>query len=204
MSQWLKFAGLWAGAATLALALSWVAVSQVRDRVSNPIAIVPTSIVAVEPTQQPPTTVVVESLGGTSEIASTTTLSSTTSTVSSRSNNQGAGSVTTPTQASRTTTSTTAPPPSTTTTMAPATTTTAGTAFKTTSHITAGGTVTIRSSPGIVNFVSAVPAAGYTVELRDSGPERVRVRFDAGEQNIDFEAEWDDGRLEISSEESDS
>lgn len=60
--------------------------------------------------------------------------------------------------------------------------------------------MTIRSSPGVVNFVSAVPSPGYTVELRDAGPERVRVRFSTGEQDSDFEAEWENGVLEISSD----
>ena len=60
--------------------------------------------------------------------------------------------------------------------------------------------MTIRSAPEEVRFVSAIPAPGFTTELREQGPDRVRVRFVSASLVSEFEAEWDDGELEISSE----
>lgn len=40
----MKFAGLWGLAAIAALTLSWVAVSQVRDRVIQPVTVIPTML----------------------------------------------------------------------------------------------------------------------------------------------------------------
>ncbi len=57
--------------------------------------------------------------------------------------------------------------------------------------------MTISSTSGQVQFVSAIPQAGFTTELRDGGPERVRVRFVSATKVFEFEAEWDDGQLEI-------
>lgn len=61
--------------------------------------------------------------------------------------------------------------------------------------------MTISASPGVVAFVSAIPQAGYTTELRDTGPERVRVRFVGSTAIFEFEAKWDDGRLDIETSE---
>ena len=56
----MKFVGLWGFAAIAALTLSWVAVSQVRDRVIQPVTVIPTTIVAVGAETTAPTVVVVE------------------------------------------------------------------------------------------------------------------------------------------------
>lgn len=61
--------------------------------------------------------------------------------------------------------------------------------------------MTISSTSGEVNFVSAIPQAGFTTELRDAGPERVRVRFVGATTVFEFEARWDDGQLDIETSE---
>lgn len=61
--------------------------------------------------------------------------------------------------------------------------------------------MTISSAPGEVNFVSAIPQAGFTTELRDIGPDRVRVRFVGVATIFEFEARWDNGRLDIETSE---
>ncbi len=61
--------------------------------------------------------------------------------------------------------------------------------------------MTISSSPGAVNFVSAIPQAGFTTELREAGPERVRVRFVGATMIFELEAKWDDGQLDIETSE---
>ena len=61
--------------------------------------------------------------------------------------------------------------------------------------------MTISASPGVVSFVSAIPQAGFTTELRDTGPDRVRVRFVGATTIFEFEARWDDGELDIETSE---
>ena len=203
MPSWMKFVGLWGLAAVAALTLSWVAVSQVRDRVIQPVAVIPTTIVAIETTD--PTVVVIEPISDDQSVPdlSTTSTSSTEPSAAS----QSTTSTTRPRSASPSTTSTTATPqttattaPTTTTNPPPQTTTTAPSA-NTSSHSTPGGSVTISTSPGVVSFVSAIPQAGFTTELRDTGPDRVRVRFVGATTIFEFEARWDEGELDIETSE---
>lgn len=190
MPKWVKFAGMWMLSAAIAVGLSWVAVSQVRDRVVQPVRVVPSTVAQ---SGDVPTIVVVETT--TSAVNAATTTQNTTDS-NSRGTSAPSSRVTTtsssnsPTQ-SPTTSTTSAPAPVTTVTTVPA----AGTLS---THTVAGGTVTIRSSPGVVSFVSAIPKPGFTTELRDTGPERVRVRFSQAEHKSEFEATWENGELEIS------
>jgi hypothetical protein len=94
---------------------------------------------------------------------------------------------------------TTTAPPSTTTTAAPATTTTAPFVFS--QHEMAGGVVVIRSRPGEVFLVSAVPKSGFIVEVEKSGPESVEVDFEGESYDGELHAEWRDGRLDVDVEE---
>ena len=206
----MKFAGLWGLAAIAALTLSWVAVSQVRDRVIQPVAVIPTTIVAIAPETTDSTVVVVEPIAddqSVPELSTTSTSSPVTSTVgqstTSTTRAPSASPATSSTTAAAQTTSTTAPPATTTTTAPPQTTTTtaAPTGLATSTHSTPGGSVTISSTSEEVNFVSAIPQAGFTTELRDSGPERVRVRFVSATTIFEFEAELEDGQLEIETSE---
>ncbi len=206
--SWMKFVGLWGVAAIAALALSWVAVSQVRDRVIQPVTVIPTTIVAARTETPDPTVVVVEPTVG--DRPGPALSSSTTSIPRDSGSDESATSSTRAPSASPATTTTTGAsqatstmaPPVTTTTPPPPTTTTAPPAnLGTSSHSTPGGSVTISSAPGQVNFVSAIPQAGFTTELRDIGPDRVRVRFVSATTIFEFEAQWDDGRLDIETSE---
>ncbi len=48
---------------------------------------------------------------------------------------------------------------------------------------TTGGSIAVRLSNGtVLGLVSATPASGYTDDVRDSGPDRVEVRFSSGEE----------------------
>jgi hypothetical protein len=40
---------------------------------------------------------------------------------------------------------------------------------------------------------SVTPAAGFTYEIDDSGPDRVRVRFESGDHKVEIEARWEGG-----------
>jgi hypothetical protein len=64
-----------------------------------------------------------------------------------------------------------------------------------------GGSVTISFRPGVVNFKAAVPQSGYSTEVDENGPDRVRVEFEKGEDHSRFEAEWVSGELVVSIEE---
>jgi hypothetical protein len=64
----------------------------------------------------------------------------------------------------------------------------------------AGGTVIIRHRPGVVELQAATPASGFSVEVDDSGPTRVRVEFESDDADIRVEARWQDGELEVTVE----
>jgi hypothetical protein len=64
-----------------------------------------------------------------------------------------------------------------------------------------GGTVTISQSPGVVTFATAIPQPGFSTEIRETGPDRVRVRFDGETHTSDFRAEWEGSELKITQNE---
>lgn len=226
MPDWTKLVGGWFLAVVVALALSWGAVAQVRNRVVQPSIEIPTTAVAAaarapvapgETTTTAPTVIRVEPEieGGDGTVstlaadpsAATTTTSGSTQTTSPpnsppSTSAPGTSSTTSPT----TTSSTTTTQPPTTTTQPPATTTTTTTTepsaeTKTSSYQLVGGVVTISHSPGVVNFVTAVPQPGYSTDLREAGPDRVRVRFESESQTSDFRAEWEGSELIITKNE---
>jgi len=61
----------------------------------------------------------------------------------------------------------------------------------------AGGTVTVTYSNGNVFLTGATPALGFSMEIEDAGPDKVRVDFDSGDDEISVRIEWKDGRLDI-------
>ena len=126
-----------------------------------------------------------------------------------------------PTTAVPTTTPVTAvsPPPPTTTTLpsatttVPATTTPPATTTSTTTTSTlaaaapevsaynlVGGVVTVEAASGQVSLVSASPYAGFSVEVKASGPGVVEVEFESEAHESTFRARWD-GQLVVSTEE---
>jgi HSP20 family molecular chaperone IbpA len=60
-----------------------------------------------------------------------------------------------------------------------------------------GGQVTISAADPEVWLVAAVPAAGYSVEVEKSGPEKVEVEFKSGDGESSFQAEFENGVLEV-------
>ncbi len=88
-----------------------------------------------------------------------------------------------------TTTSTAAPPE--------VTTTTAG---YTKTYDTDAGSVRILVSGESVTFAGATPQPGWTVELKEGGPEEVKVHFERNEdeeEEIEFKAKFEDGELKV-------
>jgi hypothetical protein len=63
--------------------------------------------------------------------------------------------------------------------------------------------VRIRIEGEQVWFEGATPAPGFSVELRDRGPNKVSVEFESGGHESKFRAEFEDGELEITLDEGD-
>ncbi len=220
MPNWTKLAAGWALAAVAAVALSWGAVAQVRNSVIQPSTPIPGTLAAGSTTtvgaSPEPTIIHLEVNSGSAGTTASVVPADQTpagdpaagqadptqlppgATTSSSPSNQAATTTTTasPTSAASTSTTTTIPA-TTTTTTAP----TVPVATQTSSYQLIGGVVTISYSPGTVTFVSAIPQAGYGTEIKDSGPERVRVEFRADNHTSVFRAEWNGDRLEISKDE---
>jgi len=189
MPGWSKLAGGWLLAASVAIALSWGAVARVRNQVIPPPIQIPSTQtkIATATAASPDVTVIqVE--------AETVDGNVTSSTVG----NPGfSGTSTTTTSLADTSVGTTI-------TQAPQTTTTTAVLveIQTSSYQLVGGVVTISYSPGVVNFVSAVPQPGFSTDQSEAGPDRVRVRFESETHTSDFRAEWKGDELEITKNES--
>lgn len=54
---------------------------------------------------------------------------------------------------------------------------------------------------GVVTLDGAGPNPGFTMNIDDSGPNEVDVDFRNDEHRSDFNAEWEDGRLEVDTDE---
>jgi hypothetical protein len=217
MPGWTKLAIGWVVAAALAVTLSWTAVAQVRDRVIRPSIAIPATTLATQAAAGTATSTVIRldpesttssprNATTTSTLAPATTVPSTTPPSHSTTSTSAAGSESQPTTtaAPPATTTTTTTPTTTTPTTTTATTTTATTTTatsQTTSYELSGGVVTISYSPGVVEFVSAIPQPGFSTDIRNSGPEEVRVRFESPTHTSEFRARWNGGQLEITKDE---
>ncbi len=176
--------GAWLAATVLAVIVASAAVGAVRSGVTDqPSASAPffgaADTVTTSTTTEPPT--------------STTTrppeaVGSTTTTVDTGS------TPTEPTGSSATTPTTTIPE-------AQTTTTTSGSFTKT--YTLVGGRVTISASDPSVTFISAIPNAGFSVDLESSGPNEVKVEFDSEDHESEFTAKWHEGELLVDIDESD-
>lgn len=166
----LRLVGAWLIVVAAATTVTWQIVNAAEGQVNN----TPLPPIAAEP----PSTSVTVTPASTSTTEGLTS-SSIATTVAS----------TTPSSTSPTTTT-----PQTTSSSAPATTTGAWTLRTIPS---AGGTVTVRYRFGEVEYVSATPAAGFQTEVADKGPPKVRVEFDAHEQDVRIDVKWEDSGLQI-------
>jgi hypothetical protein len=58
-----------------------------------------------------------------------------------------------------------------------------------------GGTVTVSYSGGEVYLVGAAPANGFAAEVKNQGPDEVRVEFSSDTVKFDVRARWEAGGL---------
>lgn len=96
---------------------------------------------------------------------------------------------TSPSEPTTTTTTVVAAPETTSTTQPPAPTVE--------SYELDGGWVSLRSTAEGVFLESASPKSGWTVEVETTGPSQVKLEFKDGSHEIQFSAEFSDGRVKI-------
>lgn len=194
---------IWLAVTATAVLIASAAVSSVRDQVTDtPTAMLPPTTVTVSSTE-PLVADPVEPeapAADTVEGASTTTTSPATTTTTT---------TTPPTTVPTTTTPSADPEPTqttTTTTTSPATTTTTTTSAPTTevrSYDLVGGSVSVEIGDGTVRLAGASPKPGFTMEVEDSGPEKVEVEFHNDDHESQFTGKFEDGRFTPSIGESD-
>lgn len=180
----------WSVATLVAMTIAGTAVGSVRGQVTD-VPAIPTAGTAAFLT----TTTIAPAESSTASAPHTTdgttppptevaasTASSTTTTTTTATTTTTTTPVTTPT--------TTSPPPPTTTTSAPA-------APAVTTYTLIGGQVTISALEPDVGLVAAVPTAGFSAEIDESGPGEVEIEFESSDHQSSFRARWKDGALDI-------
>jgi hypothetical protein len=60
-------------------------------------------------------------------------------------------------------------------------------------YSSAGGSVTVTCQGDSVSLSGAVPAAGYTADVEESGPDRVRVDFSSDDDEWEIRVECSSG-----------
>lgn len=173
---------VWLAVTTTAVLVAAAAVGSVRDHVTEspaamvPIAATTTSLAnPVTPTMGPdpaPTTSVPAPV-----------TSSTTTTVAPPST----------TMPNASTTTTRPPPPATTTTTTPPPTTTNPPATEIRSYDLVGGSVTVEVGGNTVRLAGASPKAGFSMDVENSGPEKVEVEFKSEHHESHFSGQFDNG-----------
>jgi hypothetical protein len=61
----------------------------------------------------------------------------------------------------------------------------------------------VRHRPEEVELQAATPVPGFSVEVDDDGPERVRVEFDSDSSEVRIEVRWENGALSVDVDEDD-
>lgn len=125
----------------------------------------------------------VGSLPVTTPPSSTTTPSTTSTSTTSPTTTRPTTATTKPSQGGTSSTSTT-------------TTTTAGSNWSVKTIPTSGGTVVVSYRPEEVVLNAATPAPGYSTDIGDAGPPKVRVEFESDESKVEVRVEWD-GQLVV-------
>ena len=209
MNRSFGFAAAWLAGTIVAVLIGAAAVGNVRNEVTEgptALGVQETAITVEEPDPEPVTTStipdetlpLIQDHGELDELPSTTTTTLAEDTTVSTTTTEPGDDKGTPS---------TTVPQSTTTTVSPTTTTTTTVPnYTKTYDVEDAGTVTIRVTGDDVTYVNAVPSTGWTVKVKDEGPDEVDVRFENNDDDgdeITFKAEVNDGELEVSIKEKD-
>lgn len=179
MISW-RMAAAWFAALVAATVLTWQIVGLADSQVGGaPAALTPN----LESTTKDP--ILTTSTSTTSSTTSSVAVSSTTTTV--------------PAEPSSSSTS----PTSSTTSSSSSTTSAASEEWSVRTVNTAGGTVVVRYRREEVELQAATPVPGFSVEVDESGPPRVRVEFENDLAEVRVEVRWEDDGLDIDIDEDD-
>jgi hypothetical protein len=180
---------IWLAVTVTAVLIASAAVSSVRDQVTDtPTAMLPPTTMAISSTDQ----LVADPIQPQDSDATTTTSPPTSTTAAPE------PVTTTPTttlppspdpdpEPAQTTTTTTEVPAPTTTTDAPTS--------EIRSYVLVGGSVSVEIGDGVVRLAGASPNSGFTMEVEDSGPEKVEVEFHNDGHESKFSGEFEDGEF---------
>ncbi len=176
-------------AALVVVGAAWAA----GDARQAPTVLAPLALSGSSPSSADPSSSSSSSSASSSSSSSSTTPSTVPSATSPSTSTPGSSSSTsTPGASTSTSTSN-----STSTTVEEEFTTSSGGTFK----VADGVTVTVDLQGGALVLVD-VSAPGWAVEIKDRESDRIRIRFEKSGARAEFEAELDDGRLEVEIERS--
>ncbi len=187
---------IWLAVTAAAVLIASAAVSSVRDQVTDtPTAMLPPTTIAISSTEQLVADPVQpeKTTPTAAEEPSTTTTSAPTTTTTVQPETPPTTNSSDPEPAETTTTTTTVPA-TTTTTSAPPT--------EIRSYDLVGGSVSVEIGDGTVRLAGASPKPGFTMEVENSGPEKVEVEFHNDDHESHFTGKFEDGRFEPSIDES--
>ncbi len=181
----------WLGATVLSVLIASAAVAGIRDRVvETPVAIgAPTTSTTLAPEATSSTTSATTATTTTAAAPVTETTVATSDAPTETTTTVGDSTTTTAPPA--TTTTTTTSPPQTTTTVA----------MTNQTHTLIGGSVTLSVGNGEVWVVSAVPSAGFDVDIEHAGPKEVEVKFESNDHKSELSAKFEGGELKVEKEE---
>ena len=173
---------VWLAVTTTAVLVAAAAVGSVRNQVTEtPAAMVPitattTSLATPSTPTTEPAPAPITSVPAPATSSTTTTIASSNTTVPSAS------------------TTTTGPPaPTTTTTTTPPTTTTQPPTTGIRSFDLVGGSVTVEVGGNTVRLAGASPKSGFSMDVENSGPEKVEVDFKSEHHESHFSARFENG-----------
>jgi hypothetical protein len=192
---------IWLAVTVTAVLVASAAVSSVRDQVTDtPTAMLPPTTMAISSTDQ----LIAESTqpeAATSALADESSVATTSApTVTTTTLPETAATTTTTTIASS---SDPEPAETTTTTTAPTATTTTTPPTEIRSHDLVGGSVSVEVGDGTVRLAGASPKPGFTMEVENSGPEKVEVEFHNDDHESHFTGKFEGGGFVASINESD-
>lgn len=193
---------IWLAVTAAAVLIASAAVSSVRDQVTEtPAAMLPPTTIAVSSTGQIVADPVEQETPTPDGAQETSTPPTATPTTATPTTVQSETSTTTTSPDSEPIQTTTTTLPTTTNKPTPATTTSAPTSAIR-SYELVGGSVSVEIGNGVVRLAGASPKSGFTMEVENSGPEKVEVEFHNDNHESDFTGSFEDGRFEPSIDES--
>jgi len=195
---------IWLAVTAAAVLIASAAVSSVRDQVTDtPTAMLPPTTIAIGSTDQlvadpsqpdtPPTTLPEASTAPPTSVSTTTSKIPTDAPTTVPTTTTAPSSETEPEPVETTTTATTTVPTTTTTTAPPT---------EIRSYDLVGGSVSVEVGDRTVRLAGASPKPGFTMEVENSGPEKVEVEFHNDDHESHFTGKFEDGHFVPSIEES--